>query len=435
MATSTNTADCTPPHHPTFQVHLRADQISGIVRQCLPDYQLLSFEQLQSGKSYNNRIYYLDVEALPSNSTLSSFARTQKLVIKVNGRFFGSAKVRNEVACLRLLETYCPNIPSPRVVAWSEGGRTETAESRIATEASKTLASVRLAAQADWILMTRVPGEPISTMQLSSEEIPQVIAQLAGYVADWRTNIPRQPLCGNVCPGAKNDGSTYPNLTVRDPDFANLGFSIGGLIGEDLFPVKPIATLADYFKVRILDRINRLRNNEVFRRNWAILDSLTAFAENDLPSLKLISAKLDSSIVSSPFLFTHYDLSPRNILVSGYPPRVTGIVDFEFAGFFSQHEEFVNDKINNEGDWSDETYQMYMDNLERNGVDSPLHGFEKVSWTQHVMLEELIQHIAPWWLPGPHSGAALEDKLQEAELLIKNRLQSLLVSNARETRV
>jgi len=58
--------------------------------------------------------------------------------------------------------------------------------------------------------------------------------------------------------------------------------------------------------------------------------------------------------------FTHYDFSPRNILVSeGSPPLVTSVLDFEFAGFFPNEDQFTNNAIANNQDWPEAAYRVF----------------------------------------------------------------------------
>ena len=102
------------PHHPTYNVHLSAETIHKIVSAACPGQSLLSFEPLSSSKSFNNRIYFLEVENVEEG------AQKQSLVLKVSGQFFRPDKVQNEVPCLMLLDKHCPNVPVPRAIAWSE---------------------------------------------------------------------------------------------------------------------------------------------------------------------------------------------------------------------------------------------------------------------------------------------------------------------------
>jgi hypothetical protein len=51
----------TPPHHPTHNVRFSSETIHTIISTACPGQSLLSIETLPSGKSFNNRIYFVDV--------------------------------------------------------------------------------------------------------------------------------------------------------------------------------------------------------------------------------------------------------------------------------------------------------------------------------------------------------------------------------------
>src|SRR5688500_7095632 len=106
----------TPPHHPIYGVHMSPGAIRLIVASTHPHAELSSVRQLQAGESFNNRIYFLGLEQHGASGYRGD------LVLKVMGRFWGAEKVQNEAACLWLLESHCPDVPSPRIVAWSETG-------------------------------------------------------------------------------------------------------------------------------------------------------------------------------------------------------------------------------------------------------------------------------------------------------------------------
>jgi hypothetical protein len=102
----------TPPHHPTHNVRFSPAEISGIVAYIGSELEILSIEQLESGKSFNNRLYFIKLSLGQSASHLEA----EEVVLKVSGQFFGPDKVQNEVACLYLLEQHCPLVPAPRVL-------------------------------------------------------------------------------------------------------------------------------------------------------------------------------------------------------------------------------------------------------------------------------------------------------------------------------
>src|SRR5271155_2008118 len=97
------------------------------------------------------------------------------------------------------------------------------------------------------------------------------------------------------------------------------------------------------------------------------------FAEKTLLGLSLFSSDRPTAMT-----FTHYDFSPCNILVSeGSPPLITGILDFEFADFFPNKEEFTNNAIANDQDWPEAAYRAFLEELEKLGERTPLRGIDQ----------------------------------------------------------
>jgi hypothetical protein len=51
----------TPPQHPTHNVRFSIETIEKILSTACPGRSVLKIESLPSGKSFNNRIYFIDV--------------------------------------------------------------------------------------------------------------------------------------------------------------------------------------------------------------------------------------------------------------------------------------------------------------------------------------------------------------------------------------
>ncbi|KAF5547556.1 kinase-like domain-containing protein [Fusarium phyllophilum] len=339
---SSKSRPSTPPHHPNFGVRMSRESVDRLVRHILPDTTHIEVEALPSLKSFNNRIYYLQCHRKSQSSNDATYI--DELVLKINGRGFGSEKIQNEVSCLRLLEHFCPEIPTPRALAWSQDGL--TIDTKVVQHGEVKLSGAD-ESPSGRILMTRVPGKPINLSTLSDDDKFHLATQLADYVTNWRRNVLPQRFAGNI---SFHQMGCQPDIEIPSSNTAR--FLIRGMLGEELF------------------------------------------CQDGLPALKTLNTKDDS------FVFTHYDLSPRNILVSGQPPQIIGIVDFEFSGFFPPLDEFLNDCIANNGDWPKDMYEAYLKRLESNGISTPLEGIKNDHWEQMALLEELVQKIAPWWLPG-----------------------------------
>ncbi|KAK0256801.1 hypothetical protein LTR35_018258, partial [Friedmanniomyces endolithicus] len=85
----------TPPHQPTYCVHLSEHEIRRIRDLVCSQRVLRNIHALEPNIAFNNRIYFLDYE--DGGSTDSSFSLppgplTADHVLKVSGRFWGTAK-------------------------------------------------------------------------------------------------------------------------------------------------------------------------------------------------------------------------------------------------------------------------------------------------------------------------------------------------------
>ncbi|KAF5565905.1 kinase-like domain-containing protein [Fusarium napiforme] len=403
---STASRPSTPPHHPNFGVRMSRDSIDRLVRHILSDTTDVEVEALPSLKSFNNRIYYLRCHR--ESQTGHKAAHVDKLVLKINGRGFGSEKIENEVSCLLILEHFCPEIPAPRAIAWSQDGLTiDTKDAR----ASDLKLSGVDETSSGWILMTKVPGKPIDLSALGNDGKVHLATQLADYVTNWRRNVRTQRFAGNI---SFHQVGWQPDIEIPSSDNdSEMQFLIRGMLGEELHCKDGIASLAEYYRLRIENKIKTLEINETFAPNRHLIQPLETLIQQDLPTISSLNTKDDS------FVFTHYDLSPRNILVSGQPPQITGIVDFEFSGFFPPLDEFLNGCIANDGDWPKDMYEVYLKRLESNGVPTPLEGIKKDHWEQMALLEELVEKIAPWWLPGKFQGEQLEQELNKVKARVE----------------
>jgi Ser/Thr protein kinase RdoA (MazF antagonist) len=400
----------TPPHHPIFGVYLEHDRIRQIIGSVFPSHEVLSIHQLPSGQSYNNRIYFVDTRQAQKDAV------GLRLVLKVNGRFFGANKTQNEVGCLSLLETDCPSVPSPRVYAWSDDGQTISVPTGGHSIERHNLESTT----PGWILMSRVPGQNLSQLSgtLDDASLRSVGSQVAEMVAVWRRSIPLQRYCGNL---RFSSAVNQDNAADIPEKLSSPSLAIRGILADAIDTSAPIDSLLNYYKLGLENKLHDLESKDLFAPNRKLGPMVRAFINGVLPSLALVQ----SNDGSNPFIFTHYDLSPRNVLVSGSPPAVSGLVDFEFSGFFPALDEFVNDYVDNGGDWPAAAYEAYLERLGELGVPTPAKGVDKNIWRQAVCLGKLVNNLAPWWLPGPHEGDELLAQLLKAEEVVRDMISKL----------
>ena len=411
------TRPSTPPHHPIYGVHMSHEAIRNAIAVLFPDATLTSITSLASGRSYNNRLYFLKLGPQPSQEP------EQELVLKVNGRFFGATKVQNEVASLRILRAYCPEVPAPRVFAWSEDGRTAV----VAPRDKGNFQTVSLPHADDgvkspgWILMERVPGEPINVKDAGEETLKSIGSQLADLVACWRTKVPAQRHCGNLLSHPSSSEDTPADISLGPGPISR--FDIRGLLGDGIPPGEPIPSNLELHKIRIQEKLRILETSDTYAPNRDLASLLKDFVSAKLP---ILSGMRAANTTDQPqFIFTHFDLSPRNTLVSGSPPRITGIVDFEFSGFFPPSDEFVNDYVDNGGDWPRPAYDAYLARLESLEVATPAAGFEEGVWRCSHELGVLTDNIAPWWLPGGFGVEKLAASLVKCRGLVLGILENI----------
>ncbi|KAK4444212.1 kinase-like domain-containing protein [Podospora aff. communis PSN243] len=428
----------TPPHHPIFGVKLPISHIEAIFAAIYPHRTLLSVSQLPSGRSFNNRIYFLSIARSNETSGASPGAPGDvlQLVLKVNGRFFGPDKIQNEVSCLRILEQYCPDVPVPRIIAWSENGRTIAMPSSDEDYGTRQDVPIPLGDNSTlhpgWILMTRMPGEPISSLTLDGPAMSSIGAQLADMVASWRRNIPHTSNCGNLL---------FSSSSLADPSNVDIdlghedarpsgptdAFIVRGLLGDGIAPGLPISSTLDLHRIRLEHKLQELNTNTTYAPNRDLVPTLSEFVLHTLPRL------FPANHNSSSFIFTHFDLSPRNTLITTSPglnggppvPKITGLIDLEFSGFFPPLDEFVNDYVDNGGDWPDEMYAAYLDRLEALAMPTPRKGMHEREWRVQHHLGVLLDNIAPWWLPGGFDGRQVEEKLKESREMVGISLRVL----------
>ncbi|KAK3113138.1 hypothetical protein LTR53_009847, partial [Teratosphaeriaceae sp. CCFEE 6253] len=186
-----------------------------------------------------------------------------------------------------------------------------------------------------------------------------------------------------------------------------------------------LSTPFSYSRYRILDQLAKLEANENLAPNREELLVLVGdFVTDSLPNTYLGRAKDIASV------FTHNDLSPRNILVT-QTGQVTGVLDFEFAGFFPEEEEFTNLEVHNVDDWPTSTLKAMYAELKMLHVDTPSHGRDKQSWDEAKLLAGVTTNIAPWWLlEASLEGEDLDVELRKARKVVKDGIAVLTARSA-----
>ena len=314
---------------PKYGISFDRAQADTLLRQHL-NQTIKTFEYIDTG--YNNLIFFIDV-----NET------NERFVLKIGGRYWTSIKTEAEVNALLLLAKHT-TIPAPRVVAYSSDRSNEFG--------------------VEWILMTRLPGENMRTIRASHELSTNAIKSIARDLADY-----------------------VSQMHFAIPSFDKIGaLTVKGQVGTTLDKLGPWSTYEGFIRDRIEDQRITLLKNAVFKGiEKDIVSAIDQFKEMPFPPLENL-----------PFVFSHGDLDTQNILISmddAEAPRITGIVDWEWAGSFPCSEEYFtsyDDFLDSE---NTDVRSYFLDELEKRHVLTP-------RTIEHFSLLEkcnrFLTNLAPW---------------------------------------
>ena len=406
----------TPPHRPTFNVRLNEERLRRIVRLVFPDHSVTSVQQLESGKSYNNRIYFIDIE--PAQVDPGHANAPQSLVLKLAGHFFDHRKIENELGCMLLLRKYCPDLPVPEPFAWSANGTS------IRTVDGKKINAQEGKPFSDhaWILTSRLEGRVLTVADLDSKNGDNVLKQLAKYLTMWRTQVPESPLWGNL--RIQTDEKSQVDATTFKDLIPGKIFAVDAFLLNNFYWSNTLS----YYPTLAQDQLKRLNQEPQFKRTkLAHGAEWEEWIQNDLPQYHLSRERNN--------VLTHFDFSPRNILMSyiGTQLRVTGILDFEFTGFCPPEEEFLNATIRQEGDWEERHWDVIMREmakLEQKVPPTPAlersKCFDETEWKRARIIAKTIDRLAPWEImEGKFGEEELKRELDEAAGAVNEGLKKL----------
>lgn len=493
----------TPRSNPNYNVHFSNAKIKAIVSKSLDDIDddEITIEPLPSGKSFNNRIYYVNIdtrlrageENLSSDTDTETEEELEKVtsrrtpattsfVLKIIGRGFDERKIQNEISCLLLLEKYCPSLSIPRVLSWSDDGEkvqtrsnpqghTSLHDSFLAGLEGEEDASKESVGQG-WMLLSHVPGRVITDKDLEGPNGNSIMRQIAAYVANWRTNMPPGNAIGNVI--LLEQRETPPpaaTLYVRSI-LPGMDIYIQGRLTGHVQPTKPLVNHLAYVTHRLNSALRKLEEGEIYAHVQKPMTAVVRrFLDHTLPFLRLFAnARVPQEslahskgpgqvFIPQKSMFTHYDLSPRNVLVSPNADgvlEVSAILDVEFSGLYPEPEEFANTLVNDAYDWPNESYATFLEELreldavpaglaqpnytsyfkamklddETKGekeIQDEIIPFGDVLFHQACLVMRIIENVAPWWVKvSSHlSEDALKEELAGALRRVKRAILSL----------
>lgn len=419
-------SNSTPPNWPIYNITLSKDEIRELVKRVYPDAGLVSTQDLSRGKSFNNRIYFLHVKHHQETQG------KQEIVLKVIGRFFDGRKIQNEVGSLLLLARFCPGVPVPEVLAWSDDGRriTTIRNGVYAVLSDPVVDQVPPTAKPHpWIMMSKRPGRILGEDIMNGEHAESIATQLADMVKSWRESIPSREEIGNI--KLQSAGFTSSHA------LHGLDTIVSELLLTDTQPDSPTTTLQQYYDHLLADQVHKVNTNNVFA-------DLRPLAAGDLHQFRLNTfshlpcfqnLNLTKHEQQPGSIFTHQDLSPRNILISesetSSHPIITGLLDFEFSGFFPPEEEYLTCLGRQADDWPKPFMDILLSKLESKGVAIPKRQEKPNNFARLLQVIELIEYVAPWWLQDGHiTGKELEMELGKARDVVTRNMAELTASVA-----
>ena len=357
MSTFSSSTEVLPLHDwakPKHGISFTREQADILIHEHL-NMTIKSFECIDFG--YYNLIYFID--------TMES---ANQYVLKVSGQYWVRIKTEAEVKALELLAKYT-TIPAPKVIAYSSDRSNQYG--------------------VEWILMTRLPGENMSEVceeqVLSPKAMQSIIRDLADIVSQMHWKV---------------------------PPFNHIGaFTRNGEIGTDLLGRGPWSSHEQFIRGRAQAGATVLQDYSVFAPiREPMLNAIDQLEKLPLPSFAQL-----------PFVFSHGDLDAHNILISMADPdapRITGIVDWEWAGSFPCSEEFFTSFYSFLYHENEDIPNLFLDELERRNVLTPrtIEHFsliEKLNrFTRNLVLWDLVDLVNP---DDPKVSKKLERSLGKVE--------------------
>lgn len=462
----------TPRANPNFDIFFSDGKIKSVVERCLPGVKQdqMNIEHLPTGKSFNNRIYFInlsepvlttrpewknsDVDVDRSKTQIqSSF-----LVLKIAGHPFGRTKVQNEVACLLLLEKYCPSIPCPKLIAWSDDGKkirtpqfprgfrdTEPKDVpvlAIQAEDGTPMENVRKDTEGQgWMLITREPGRPINNDDLSGKAGDELMRQIAAHVATWRTNMPSAKATGNLRIAAKNSKPSPAGLLYDKAILPGYEVHIDSLITQTA-PSSALTSTEKYYALLFKNALKKLKDKQLLQYlSDEVYNIVKQFMDNTFPKLPIFRG-------TDQMVFTHNDLSARNVLAAPNASggvNVSAVIDFEFAGFFPMYEEFAGHMQNDNEEWALKKWSVFLTELnKRNALPEAIAAnipapsavgnhpdkcfeFGTDEFHQATLLSRASINAAPWFIKEEkdYAKGELKKELNAAKARVENAITLL----------
>lgn len=296
---------------PKMGIKLSLNQADLVIKRHFNNQSAKCIHHINRG--YNNRIYIVQTTT------------NQEYILRLSGRFWKSCKTESEVAALLYLKARCQHVPVPTVFGYC----TDKDRSGI---------------EAEYILMEKIEGEPLDKIwpSLASNEQQSIVDQFGRAVAEIQSisfpmigSFKFKPTSSQMCLGIGVD----PSVDIIDPiKVIEIGESVE-------FKVGPFETFLDYFRRTCEMEIQSLKQCSFMKLSSDYdlrLERIERFVRGFENVDSIPQGICRTALTNVPFVFTHGDFEPYNILVDKETMKVTGIFDLEFSGSYPIDNEWFS---------------------------------------------------------------------------------------------
>ncbi|CAF1254080.1 unnamed protein product [Rotaria sordida] len=212
--------------------------------------------------------------------------------------------------------------------------------------------------------MTRTPGKPLRTSttesdiwpKLSIEKQKLIFDELVEYVTQLHSRIPSSNKIGN--------------------------YKSNGQIGHDSNLQGPWNNYREFFYDQLELKIKTLNEENIFDPvRDDVMKSIKEFQKLNLPEFNDL-----------PNVFTHYDLGLQNLTVNDNY-KITGIIDWEWAGSYPVSEEYFHSY--KPIVYDNQLKNYLFDQLENHTIPTP-RTISRFTLLQN--LYDFLESIVPWYL-------------------------------------
>lgn len=245
-----------------------------------------------------------------------------------------------------------------------------------------------------FILMEHLRGVPLNWVYYRAERDERraylrQLVQLIGQLSSFRVRQPEgMPALGSIAAPIRRDGAfvwcnrlmAFPNESVGP--FVSVEAMMEGQIGVSL------------------QRLQAQPNGHYGA------------------TLQAVWRRLDHSVLAGdvPIAVAHADIAPMNLIVDPDTRQITGLIDWEFAGFYpadmDYHSLLYYDRFQSWKLTGAEDVQMARDLMHEQGIEPPAGYDERLPWFDLLQLAKDAAHYRDWFANAPDDCTRYEQALE-----------------------